>query len=220
MFFCKYNDPFYIKHAKLRIVLQLVSSTTVIQVLSELKEYASEVDLDFARQSIQAISHCAINYDSAANAAVDILMEIIDSHVNYIVQDAIIVMKDIIRRYPDRFEYTIPTLCNALSVLDHSEAKSALIWIVGEYAERIEDAPELLNAFCELFQEEADLVQLQLLTTAVKVFSKHKDTRSQHVVQRLLRKASTSESPDVRDRAFIYWRLLSSNVGDVNSVIS
>ena len=39
-----------------------------------------------------------------------------------------------------------------------------MIWIIGEYAERIDNAGELLGTFLENFADETTAVQLQLLT--------------------------------------------------------
>jgi AP-1 complex subunit beta-1 len=220
VFFCKYNDPYFIKHAKLNVILQLMSVDTVHQVLTELKEYSSEVDLDFARQSIKALGRCAIEFEIVAEDTVALLVELIHSRVNYIVQEAIVIMKDIVRQYPNRFEHTIPILCAALSVLDRPEAKASLIWMVGEYAERIENATFLLKDFCDTFEDESDVVQLQILTSSVKTFLKHQDANTQRIVQRVLHSASSSESPDLRDRALIYWRLLSSGTAVAGDVIS
>ena len=50
------------------------------------------------------------------------------------------------------------------------EAKAAAIWILGEYAEKVDKAEELLVAFD--FLDEPDAVKLQLLTAAVKLFLK------------------------------------------------
>ena len=103
--------------------------------------------------------------------------------------------------------------------MDQPEAKAALIWVVGEYAARIENTTALIENFCETYMDEPDSVQLQLLTSAVKAFLQHKVASTQGVVQRVLQKASTSENPDVRDRAFIYWRLLSSDSAYVSDVV-
>ena len=200
--------------------MRLVSDETVSQVLSELKEYSAEVDLEFVRQAIQAIGTCAIQFRDVARDSVTILLQLIESQINYVVQEAIIVMKDIFRAYPNHFEYTLPTLCEGLTSLDQPEAKAALIWIVGEYAARIENASLLIETFCEMFTDEPETVQLQLLTTSVKAFIQLKDSRSQHNAQHVLRIASSCENPDVRDRAFIYWRLLSSNSANVQNVVS
>lgn len=219
VFFCKYNDPFYIKQAKLRVIMSLVTIDTVETVLSELKEYASEVDLDFVRQSVRAISSCAVRFEIIAEVAVQLLLELIGSQINYVVQEAIIAMKDIIRCYPNRFEHSVPVLCDALSTLDQPDAKAALIWMIGEYAPRIDNVNDLMEAFADSFMDEADTVQLQLITSAVKSFLKQKDIGSQKMAQHLLTVASNSENPDVRDRAFIYWRLLSSNTYSIEKVI-
>lgn len=50
MFFCKYNDPIYVKMEKLEIMIALASDRNVDQVLLEFKEYATEVDVDFVRK--------------------------------------------------------------------------------------------------------------------------------------------------------------------------
>jgi hypothetical protein len=146
-------------------------------------------------------------------------LELIATRVSYVVQEAIVVMKDIFRRYPSSYEGVIPTLCAALDELDEPEAKASLIWIIGEYAEKIENAGELLGIFVDTFTEEAYQVQLQTLTAVVKLFLKKPDN-AQGVVQRVLETATKDcDSPDVRDRAYIYWRLLSTDPGAAKAVV-
>jgi AP-1 complex subunit beta-1 len=54
-------------------------------------------------------------------------------------------------------------------------------------------------------------VQLQLLTATVKLFLRKPQT-TQELVQKVLQTATTTgESADLRDRAYVYWRLLSSD---------
>lgn len=60
VFFVKYNDPIYVKLEKLDIMIRLANQSNITQVLSELKEYATEVDVDFVRKSVRAIGRCAI----------------------------------------------------------------------------------------------------------------------------------------------------------------
>lgn len=60
MFFVKYNDPIYVKLEKLDIMIRLASQANIAQVLGELKEYATEVDVDFVRKAVRAIGRCAI----------------------------------------------------------------------------------------------------------------------------------------------------------------
>ena len=211
VFFVKYNDPIYVKLEKLDIMIRLASQSNIAQVLSELKEYATEVDVDFVRKSVRAIGRCAIKVEASAERCVSTLLDLIQTKVNYVVQEAIVVIKDIFRKYPNKYESIIATLCENLDTLDEPEAKASMIWIIGEYAERIDNADELLESFLDSFQDENAQVQLQLLTGIVKLFLK-KPTDTQELVQQVLSLATQDcDNPDLRDRGFIYWRLLSTD---------
>ena len=131
VFFCKYNDPPYLKMQKLEIMVRIANDKNVDQLLAELKEYAMEVDMDFVRR------------------------------VNYVVQEAIVVIKDIFRKYPG-YEGIIPTLCQCIDELDEPNARASLIWIVGEYAEKINNAGEILSNFVDTFAEEFTQVCLKM----------------------------------------------------------
>ncbi|KAI3914016.1 hypothetical protein MKW98_010828 [Papaver atlanticum] len=220
VFFCKYNDPIYVKMEKLEIMIKLASDRNIDQVLLEFKEYATEVDVDFVRKAVRAIGRCAIKLERAAERCISVLLELIKIKVNYVVQEAIIVIKDIFRRYPNTYESIIATLCESLDTLDEPEAKASMIWIIGEYAERIDNADELLESFLESFPEEPALVQLQLLTATVKLFLKKPTEGPQQMIQVVLNNATVeTDNPDLRDRAYIYWRLLSTDPEAAKDVV-
>lgn len=93
VFFCKYNDPPYVKLEKLEIMIRIANEKNVDQLLMELKEYALEVDMDFVRRAVKAIGQTAIKIDAAAERCVNVLLELINTKVNYVVQEAIVVIK-------------------------------------------------------------------------------------------------------------------------------
>lgn len=114
VFFVKYNDPIYVKLEKLDIMIRLTNQANIAQVLAELKEwvfsgpslwvqcwinipslhrYATEVDVDFVRKSVRAIGRCAIKVEQAAERCVSTLLDLIQTKVNYVVQEAIVVIK-------------------------------------------------------------------------------------------------------------------------------
>jgi len=220
VFFCKYNDPSYVKMQKVDVMVMLASERNVDQVLMELKEYAfAEVDVDFVRKAVLAIGRCALKIDRAAERCVTVLLDLIQTKVSYVVQEAIVVIKDIFRKYPNKYESVIGVLCENLESLEASEAKASLVWIIGHYAERIDNAQELLESFAEEFADLDLDVQLQLLTATVKLFLK-KPTTAQALVKTVLGKATTgSTNPDLRDRGYIYWRLLSSDPDKARLVV-
>ena len=153
VFFCKYNDPSYIKFEKLEIMVRISNDKNVDQLLAELKEYALEVDMDIVKRAVKAIGQVAIKIDSATERCVNTLLELINTKVNYVVQEAVVVIKDIFRKYPG-YEGIIPDLCKCIEELDEPSARGSLIWIVGEYAEKISNAGDILAGFVDGFMEE------------------------------------------------------------------
>ena len=86
-----------------------------------------------------------------------------------------------------------------------------MIWIVGEYGERIDNALDLMLNFTENFKDEAKKVQLAILNAAVKLYLKL-EAAAEDLVQEVLKLATDeSDNPDLRNRGYIYWRMLSSN---------
>ncbi|XP_054250209.1 AP-2 complex subunit beta [Indicator indicator] len=157
--------------------------------------------------------------DQSAERCVSTLLDLIQTKVNYVVQEAIVVIRDIFRKYPNKYESIIATLCENLDSLDEPDARAAMIWIVGEYAERIDNADELLESFLEGFHDESTQVQLTLLTAIVKLFLK-KPSETQELVQQVLSLATQdSDNPDLRDRGYIYWRLLSTDPVTAKEVV-
>lgn len=218
VFFCKYNDPPYLKLQKLEIMVRIANERNFDQLLSELKEYALEVDMDFVRRAIKAIGQVAIKIEAASEKCVNALLDLIATKVNYVVQEVVVVIKDILRKYPG-YEGVIPTLCQYIDELDAHEARSSIIWIVGEYAEKINNADDILVAFVDGFMEEFTQTQLQILTAVVKLFLK-KPANNQALVQKVLQQATTdNDNPDIRDRAYVYWRLLSGDLDIAKNIV-
>lgn len=153
VFFCKYNDPPYVKLQKLEIMVRIANDKNFDQLLSELKEYALEVDMDFVKRAVKAIGQVAIKIEAASEKCVNALLDLISTKVNYVVQEVVVVIKDILRKYPG-YEGVIPTLCKYIDELDEPNARGSLIWIVGEYAEKISNADQILSGFVDVFAEE------------------------------------------------------------------
>jgi len=106
------------------------------------------------RKAVRSIGRLAIKVKPAADGCIESLLKLIETKVTYVVQEAIIVTKDIFRRYPGQYEGIIPTLCEHLDLLDEPEAKAAMIWIIGQFANRIDNADELMDDLVYSFLEE------------------------------------------------------------------
>lgn len=218
-FFCSFRDPAYIKMIKLDIISRLAHEQNAKDVLEELQDYASEVDIEFARRAINAIGRLALKLEFMVDECVQALLDIIESHVNYAIQEAIVVVKDILRQYPSRYEYIIPLLYETVDSLDEPRAKMAMIWIVGEYGDRIDNSEEIMEDFLFTFLDESTEIQLALLTATVKYFLLQ-PSKGANMVQTILKWATEKVSnPDCRDRGFFYMRLLSCDPEIAKTVV-
>lgn len=168
---------------------------------------------------MRAIGKLAIKIEPAAEQCITCLLELVATKVSYIVQEATVVIRNIFRKYPNRYESIISTLCENLDSLDEPEAKAAMIWVIGQYADRIENSDVLLDDFLFSFADEAVEVQLALLTATVKLFIK-RPTKGQELVPKVLKWATEeTDNPDLRDRGYMYWRLLSSDPAAAGKIV-
>jgi vesicle coat complex subunit len=225
IFFCSHNDPHYVKIEKLEVLLRLADDETIDPILMELKEYVTEVDIDFVRKCIRTFGRLAIKLEQSSDICVQALFEclktkvMLDHQVNYVIQEAIIVMRDIFRRYPNKYESILVELCKNLSSIDEPEAKSAMIWIIGEYIEIIANANKLLGTYLEGFKEETTDVQLQIMTSCIKLLI-IRPQEGGPLVKSLFSIIEESDNPDLRDRGYFYWRMLGKNREVASNVVS
>ncbi|ODV62443.1 Apl1p [Ascoidea rubescens DSM 1968] len=218
MFFCKFNDPIYVKDTKLEIIYLLANLENLQIVLRELEEYATEIDTQMARKAIRAIGNLSIKLEEASIPSSQVLADLISSGVPHIVQECVIVVKNIFRKYPGRFnDLILPALIDKIDLIEEAESKSAMIWILGEYCEFIDNSTSYLDDFAFGFDEDSLDVKLSMLTACIKLYLKSESYPSrfannkQKILLKILKSATeNTDNPDLRDRALYYWRLLSS----------
>lgn len=210
MFFCRYDDPIYIKDTKLEIIYLAANEQNVHVVLRELEEYATEVDVAMARKAIRAFGNLAVKLTGASDECVDVICDLISNGISYIVQESTIVIKNILRKYPGRYNFAIKELMKHYKVIDEPEAKTAMIWILGQYCEHIEKVEFIMGDFISTFKDDPIEVQYAILTAATKLYLKLPE-RGEGLILKVLKWATEEvDNPDIRDRGFIYWRLLSA----------
>ena len=220
IFFSSFTEPLYNKLEKLDILYKLVSMNNIDIVLNELREYASDVDIQFVRKSVKLIGQCAIKLEKAAQRCVEALVELVKTQISFVIQEAIICLRDIFRRYPNTFEGAMTIINENLRKLDDPEAKAALIWIIGEYSDRIEGAESQLIKFIDNLKEEPYIIQINILDSATKTFLKCQSDESYNILNQVFDFCTKEcENPDVRDRGYMYYRLMSINPELASKVI-
>ncbi|KAL8101674.1 beta-adaptin-like protein A isoform X2 [Apium graveolens] len=172
-FYCLYNEPFYVKKLKLEMLTAVANESNTYEIVTELCEYAANVDIPMARESIRAVGKIALQqYD--VNAIVDRLLQFLDLEKDHVTAETLVLVKDLLRKYPQWSRDCIAVVGNISSKnIQEPKAKAALIWMLGEYAQDMHDAPYVLESLVENWEDEDSAeVRLHLLTSVVKCFFK------------------------------------------------
>lgn len=209
VFFCKYNDPLYIKMEKLKIITMLACDENINETISELRAYVSEVELEFVKQTIKCLGDVALKVPSVINDCISIFLEIYELNISYMVQEVTVVMETVLRKYPQKIDLLLPYLSRVIEELGDPRARSSMAWILGEFSHVIPTSSKLLSEMISTMADEDLQVQLALLTAVVKLSLMNGKGNDEELVQKVLNYAiNQSSNQDLRDRAFAYQRLL------------
>lgn len=181
--------------------------------------YSTEADIEFVRASVHAIGRCALKVESTVDKCISVLLTLLQSKISYVVQEAVVVIRDIFRMYPNKYTSVIVPMCAVMDLVEEPEAKASMIWIVGEYCDVIDNSAELLDVFLDSFHDETPIVQLEMLTAVVKLFLKHPSEGQSLVTSVLTMSTEECTNADVRDRGYMYWRLLSAEAKLAKQVV-
>ncbi|KAM9886603.1 hypothetical protein OXX69_013690, partial [Metschnikowia pulcherrima] len=116
----------------------------------------------------------------------------------YIVQEASVVVKNILRKYPGKFSQLLHSIVSHYELMEEADAKLAVTWIVGQFAEEISDADAILKYLTTSFSEEPLEVQYAMVTAVVKYYV-HYPVEGEKLVLDVLKCATEeSDNPDLR----------------------
>ena len=219
-FYCRYNDPACVKLLKLEILTQLGTSANMAEAVEEISEYVTDPDPEVARGAVVAIGKMGVAVPSHAGVAIDALIKFLEVNISYVCAEALLAMKNLLRKYPDKAGMIIFGLGAFLKSVEEPEAKVALLWMIAEYGHVIPEAPYLLEPLIDSFSEEpSHLVRLELLATTTRLFFR-RPAEMHAMLGRLLDMAIADASyTDVHDRAMLYYRLLHADVKEASRIL-
>ncbi|EPS72403.1 hypothetical protein M569_02352, partial [Genlisea aurea] len=218
-FYCQYNEPFYVKKLKLEMLTAVANESNTYEIVTELCEYAANVDVPMARESIRAVGKIALQqYD--VNAIVDRLLQFLEMEKEHVTAETLVLVKDLLRKYPQWSHDCIAVVGNISSKnVQEPKAKAALIWMLGEYAQDMQDSPYILESLIENWDEELSTeVRLHLLTAAIRCFLR-RPPETQKALGAALAAGVSDFHQDVRDRALFYYRLLKHDIGIAERIV-
>ncbi|KAM6399000.1 AP-4 complex subunit beta-1 [Rhynochetos jubatus] len=216
-FFCSYSEPHYIKCQKMEVLCELVNDENVQQVLEELKSYCTDISVELAQGAISAIGNIARTY---TEQCVGILTELLGLQQEHITSAVVRAFRDLVWLCPQCTDVVCRALPTCEDVIQDSEGRRALIWLLGAHGEKVPNAPYVLEDFVENVKSEmCPAVKMELLTALVRLFLS-RPAECQDMLGRLLYYCIEEEMDmAVRDRGLFYYRLLQSGVEEVKRVL-
>ena len=219
--FVRYNEPPHVKHLKVDLLPLVANAVNARDIATELSEYVTDVDAELSKRAIAALGRIAIRIETVSAEMVQNLMSLVDLDIPYVRSEALIHSTNAIRIHPETRSYVLPSLSKCLRKIDGPEARSLMIWVIGEYCTEITEAPYMLEAIIDEYDEEQSvLVKLQLITATMKTFFQ-RAPETQSMLGRLLKAAiNDTTDQDVHDRALLYYRLLNADLDVATKIFS
>jgi AP-4 complex subunit beta-1 len=220
-FFCKYDEPTYIRILKIEILTLVCTENNVQEILNELAEYVTDVDVDLSRKAIRSIGQIGMKIPNAGSAIIQLQQSFLRLNIDHVLTETLIVMKDMMRKFRWQAPELLSFIEKCLEVVSDEDGKSAIIWMLGEFGEQIDDAPYILEALVQSYKEEQSVkVSHALLTACVKLFLK-RAPEMQLVLANLFQSIfKDSDNADLLDRAGFYYKLLQANADSAYSIIN
>jgi len=219
-FYCKVDDSGYIKLAKIDIMITLANESNVIEVISELRKNTITPNTTISKKCVSEIGNLSLIYGSAAEECVECLIQLMNSHTDYIIQECVIASVNILRKYQfDDLIYEI--FSHYEEAFDDPSSKAAILWIMSDHLEKIDNVHEIFDlAVGDTFLEEQIEVQLAALTTAVKLFIFNPIDGKDAMSSILTLSLTEVDNPEVKDKAYTYLMMLSKDYIKYSQVLS
>ncbi|KAJ7998317.1 hypothetical protein DPEC_G00221440 [Dallia pectoralis] len=200
-FYIRSTDPTQIKVLKLEVLTNLANETNISTILREFQTYIKSMDKDFVAATIQAIGRCATNIGEVRDTCLNGLVQLLSNRDELVVAESVVVIKKLLQMQPEQHSDIIKHMAKLTENIQVPMARASILWLIGEYCEHVPKiAPDVLRKMAKTFTNEEDIVKLQIINLAAKLYlTNSKQTKL--LTQYVLNLAKYDQNYDIRDRA-------------------
>uniref|UniRef100_A0A4W5Q0U3 AP-3 complex subunit beta n=1 Tax=Hucho hucho TaxID=62062 RepID=A0A4W5Q0U3_9TELE len=200
-FYIRSTDPTQIKVLKLEVLTNLANETNISTILREFQTYIKSNDKDFVAATIQAIGRCATNIGEVRDTCLNGLVQLLSNRDELVVAESVVVIKKLLQMQPEQHSDIIKHMAKLTDNIQVPMARASILWLIGEYCEHVPKiAPDVLRKMAKTFTNEEDIVKLQIINLAAKLYlTNSKQTKL--LTQYVLNLAKYDQNYDIRDRA-------------------
>ncbi|XP_032088291.1 AP-3 complex subunit beta-2 isoform X3 [Thamnophis elegans] len=200
-FYIRSTDPTQIKILKLEVLTNLANETNISTILREFQTYIRSMDKDFVAATIQAIGRCATNIGRVRDTCLNGLVQLLSNRDELVVAESVVVIKKLLQMQPSQHSEIIKHMAKLTDNIQVPMARASILWLIGEYCEHVPKiAPDVLRKMAKSFTSEEDIVKLQVINLAAKLYLTN-SKQSKLLTQYVLNLAKYDQNYDIRDRA-------------------
>ncbi|XP_008421636.1 AP-3 complex subunit beta-1 isoform X3 [Poecilia reticulata] len=199
-FYVRSTDATHIKTLKLEILTNLANEANISTILREFQTYVKSQDKAFAAATIQAIGRCATNISEVTDTCLNGLVLLLSNRDETVVAESVVVIKKLLQTQPTQHCDIIKHMAKLFDNITVPMARASILWLMGEYCERVPKiAPDVLRKMAKTFTSEEDIVKLQTVNLAAKLYlTNSKQTKL--LTQYILNLGKYDQNYDIRDR--------------------
>jgi vesicle coat complex subunit len=220
-FFPRVHDPEYLKLLKIKVLPTVTCAANLPDVIEDLSSWVFDSKRSISRAAIFSVAAIAKVQPDSAQTVIQRLIKFISFNLDTVTADTLQASVDVLRRFPQLAEPYLAVIPQVMqSMPSDSSARAALLWVLGQFGDRIEDAPYMMEELVEDYDELTPTVKLELLSSAVALFFK-RPAETRPCLGKLFAAATIDgDNVDVHDRALFYYRLLQNNISLARSVVA
>ncbi|KAM9793923.1 AP-3 complex subunit beta-1 isoform 1-T1 [Syngnathus typhle] len=199
-FYVRSTDNTHVKTLKLEILTNLANEANISTILREFQTYVKSQDKAFAAATIQAIGRCATNISEVTDTCLNGLVLLLSNRDEGVVAESVVVIRKLLLTQPTQHSEIIKHMAKLFDKITVPMARASILWLMGEYCERVPKiAPDVLRKIAKSFTAEEDIVKLQAVNLAAKLYlTNSKQTKL--LTQYILNLGKYDQNYDIRDR--------------------
>ena len=126
-FFCKDDEPVYIRVLKIDILQIIASENNMFEIIGELGAYISDFHREISKSAIQSITKLAMRFPDSSQHLTKMLLKYLTANSENIVTDVLIALKDLVRKYRNLSSEILTDIEAVLEFVTGDEGKAAVI---------------------------------------------------------------------------------------------
>lgn len=128
-------EPAFVRTMKIDVLAAIASPENVAAILREFTRYVKDDNKTFVRHAIQAIVRIANALPDMADRCMRGLMALVTSDDDAVVAEAVIAIRQLLQQHTQH-DGLVVRLAKRLPLLKSPAARSAIVWILGEFQVR------------------------------------------------------------------------------------